>query len=466
MVRKKVREIHHDIRQVRRPGSFARNAAFAFSGTALVTASQILLTPLIARLYGPEVYGAYGIFLGLCMSLSLVADLGFTQAYVLPREEDRFLDLVRGNLLLLAVLFVLLIPVGLSYTPIYRLLPGWRGMGPWFMLLPLGVAAQFLPTLFTQWLARAKAFGRSSTLGGTTNVVLRLFNLVYGWLAKGPAHGLILGEVVVRGASLAAYWQALRPFGVQRLVRGWDLARIRAAWREFRNYPVFIFPERWVALLGLQLPIYMLSNDMAVVGQFGMASGLLLLPLRLFGFSLGTVFNQKAAETWNSAPHDLPRITLRFFHRLLLVGVVPFAVVTVFGDEIFRLFLGNDWHLSGVFAAWLGAFFFFRHLSEPIMNLFNVHRRERRMLVFQTVLLALRGGCLALGWRLDGSNGAILGYALVSALGYLWLCADLLRLAGANWRPPLLRATSALLVSVGLLMALRFVFLHNWFPAV
>lgn len=465
MVLKKVRELGHDLRQVRKPGSFARNAAFAFSGTALVTASQLILTPLVARIYGPEVYGAYGIFLGLCTSLSLVADMGFTQAYVLPREEGRFLDLVRGNLILLAAVFVLLIPIGALYGPIYDVLPGWKGIGPWLLLLPVGMATQFLPILFTQWLVRAKAFGRSSSIGGSTNVALRLFNLGYGWAAKAPAHGLILGEMLVRGISLGVYWRALRSFGVGRILHDWDLRRIRTAWHEYRNYPGYVFPERWVALLGLQLPIYYLSSDPVVVGQFGMASGLLLLPLRLFGFSLGVVFNQKAAETWQTAPEELARITKRFYYRLLLIGLVPFAGIAVFGDVVFEVFLGARWRVSGVFAAWLGGFFFYRLLSEPIINLFNVRRRERRMLVFQAVLLVARIVGLAAGWYWRGSAmDALLAYALASTLGYMWLTADLLRLAGVHWRTPLVRATLAIGMVIALMMLLRSVLLHSWFP--
>ena len=465
MIRKHLSGWKADLGRMRTKGSFARNAAYAFSGTALITGSQLILPPFLARIYGPEVYGAYGIFSSLCMSLAVVADLGYTQAYLLTPREDRFLDLFRGHLLILAALFVLLLPVVALHERIYAWMPGWSGMGAWLWLLPLGMVVQFLPSMCTQWLVRMKAFGRSASIGGGTNLVLRLFNLGYGWLSQGAAHGLILGETLVRGAGIGVYWVALRPFSPGRVLRDWDLSRIRDAWKEFRNCPRYVFPERWVALLGLQLPIYLLSSDPVVVGQFSMASGLLLLPLRLFGFSLGVVFNQKAAETFHRDPADLARITRHFFYRLLATGVLPFAAITVLGDIVFQVVLGGEWRMAGVFAAWLGAFFFFRHLSEPIINLFNVHRRERQMLQFQAVLLGARAVVVSWAAFFHGSVlNAVLAYAVVSALGYVWLTGHLLRLAGVRAVKPLVHAVLVMGASVALLCLLRSTFAGTWFP--
>jgi O-antigen/teichoic acid export membrane protein len=227
MLLKEAREWLHDLRQVRTRDSFARNAMFAFSGTMVVVLSQLLLTPLVARVYSPGVYGIYGIFLQICMNVALVADLGYTTAYMLPRDEEKFLDLVRGNLLFLGSLMLVLVPVVLMKDLVFSFVPSWSGIGNWWYLLPIGVAVQFLPTLFTPWLMREKAFGRSSSLGGATNVVQRLFNLGYGYITKGAAHGLILGDLLVRSLAVGAYVHSLKPFGVFRAFRDFHWPRIR-----------------------------------------------------------------------------------------------------------------------------------------------------------------------------------------------------------------------------------------------
>jgi len=459
-------ELRGELRQVRARGTFARNAAYAFGGTAMVVASQILITPFVARIYGPEVFGIYGIFLNLCMNLALVADLGYTNAYMLPREQDRVLDLARGNLLILGVVIVLMLPICLVRDAVYRWLPSWSAMGGWFYLLPLGVATQFVPVILTAMLLRAKAFGRSSGIGGGTNLVLRLFNLFYGWFSRGAAHGLMLGEVLVRGASIAAYVRALRPHGIGDLLGGFDLRRILAALREYRSYPLYIFPERWIALLGVQLPVFLLSHDPVAVGLFGMAASLLLIPLRLFGFSLGAVFQQKAADIHREDPTGLAPITGRFFDRLMVLAVLPFAAVAVFGDHLFALVLGEPWRGSGVYAAWLAMFFYYRMLSEPIMGLMNVHRREPHLLLFQSLLLLARLGAIALGlYVLRSTDLAIAGYGAVSALAYIVLSAGLLRTSGAAWKRRMLLSLLAMAIALALFMLMRWAIFGTAWPA-
>lgn len=459
------RKLRSDLTGLRTKGSFARHAAQAFSGVALVTLSQVLLTPLIARLYGPESYSVYGIFLALSTNLVLVAELGYTSAYVLPREEDRFLDLARINLFLLGALVVVLIPVCLAKDLVYRLVPDWAVMGDWLYLLPLGVVVQALPIIFTHWLTRARAFGRSAYLGGATNIGLRLFNLGYGALSKGSLTGLIVGELVVRLVAVPFYLWSLVPAGIRRLREPWDRRRMLAVAKEYRRYPLFIFPERWVGLMGMQAPIYLLAGSLTLVGKFTMANGLLLLPLRLLGYSFGNVYLQKAKESWDKGPAELGRVTWELFQRLLLFGLLPFMVLTVVGDHLFGLFLGERWAQAGVMAALLGPFFFFRLLTEPIQTVLNVVRREHVMITFQGIMLVLRWGAMLGVLALTHAPVAgVAAFCVVCTLGQLVLMAIILHHAHAPWRRGVLLAvvpTAAVLLA---LMALRHLLIGSWFP--
>ncbi|MCB0790349.1 MAG: lipopolysaccharide biosynthesis protein [Flavobacteriales bacterium] len=464
-LKRKWREWAGDLRKVRSEGTFARNAMFAFSGTAVVTLSQVLLTPLIARIYGPEAYGIYGIFFTICTNLALAADGGLTLAYVLPRDDEKAMDLMRANFLLVGAVVLALLPLMAMRDLLFQQVPSWRGMGLWFYLIPLGTVAQAVPTMLTQWIARQKAFKRSAALGGGTNLALRLFNLGYGWATRGAMHGLILGEVLIRGLSLVPYVRALYPHHRRALL---ERRSIRTMWRaviEYRNYPLFIFPGRYIALLGQQAPILMLSGDTAVVGQFTLAAGLLLMPLRLIGYSLGTVFQQKAAETRNERPETLARVTHQFHERLFIIGVLPFLCITFFSDLLFRTILGEPWAMSGTFACWMGPFFFFRFLSEPMSTLLNVLRRERAMFAFHSVLLVARIAALLCGlWLLRSSTGAVLVYSGVSVIAFLYFTGRLLAVVGAPWRKIIARDLLVLAVLGGIMALLRWWIMGDAFP--
>ncbi|MCB0794459.1 MAG: hypothetical protein KDB88_06950, partial [Flavobacteriales bacterium] len=202
------------------------------------------------------------------------------------------------------------------------------------------------------------------------------------------------------------------------------------------RYPLYIFPGRYVSLLGQQAPIFLLASDPVAVGQFAFATALLLMPLRLIGYSLSSVFQQKAVETYRTDPNALGPLTRRFQERLFFIGLLPFAVIAFFGDLGFGLVLGEGWRISGIYAAWMSLYFMLRLLSEPIISLLNVLGREQDMLSIHGALLVLRVLGLLVGLHFIGSvHVAVMLYVAISTIGYVGLLAHLYKLVSiARWR--------------------------------
>ncbi len=457
-------QVRHDWKRIRTKDSFARNAFTVFSGNSVVLLSQLLLTPIIARIYGPEAYGIYGLFLALVLNFSSFADLGYSNAYVLPKEDDRFLHLFRLNLSLLGVMVFVATVLAIFKEPLYDLMPGWRPLGSFIYLLPIGLFSYSLSVFFTQWLTRKRAFGTSVYIGSTTTVVLRVFNLVQGLVGKGGSHGLIIGDVVVNGLAVFAYSTAMLKYGIRQLFSGWSWQGISELAIEYSRY-LLTFLERWVSLVGMQLPVFLLIADPVVVGQFALSSSLLLIPLRLLGYSFSTVFIQKAAETVDQDPELLGRITKGLYQRLFWVGLIPFTSMVFFSDIVFSFVLGDVWHDAGVITAYMGLFFFFRLISEPMIAIFYAKRREYVLLVFQSILTVVRLLVMLplLLWDL-GSGPVILGFSVVSALGYLVLGYMLLRATGQAATSLTLRSLSITALMCGLLAVVRFLTIGDWWP--
>lgn len=465
-IRSALEHVRHDLKRIRAKGSFTRNAFTAFGGYSVVLMSQLVFTPIIARVYGPEAYGIYGLFVALVTNLSSFTDLGYSMAYVLPREHDRFMHLFRLNFSLLILLCLLSFIPALLHTRLYALVPSWAPLGPYILLVPLGLFGYGMSTFFTQWLTRERAFKASTIIGTSASVSLRIFNLAYGLLRKGATHGLVLGEVVVNILATVVYWSTMTRFGIKGLFKDWSWRVVREVAVEFKRYPFFIFPEKWVTLVGMQLPVFLLIADPVVVGQFALTSSLLMIPLRLLGYSFSTVYIQKAAETVDSDPLLLGRITRGLYERLFWVGLAPFTAMIFFSDMVFSFVLGDSWHDAGVIAAYMSLFFFFRLMSEPMVTLFYAQRREHRMLIFQSLLTVARLAVMLplVHWGF-GSGTAILGFAVVSALAYLVLGYMLLHAAGEHAARLTMRSLLFTVLACGLFALARFAVVGSWWPA-
>jgi len=464
-IRKALHHIRQDMRRVRTPGSFARNIFDVFSGNSLGMLSQVLLTPIIARLYGPEAYGLYGLFIAVMMNIAAFGDLGYSSAYVLPKEEDRFIDLVRLNMVLLLFVAVAFSTFAFFPDQLFQVLPGCRPLGDRVHLAAPLAVCYTLSVMGTQWLTRAKEFKRSAFTGATIEVSLRILNLAYGLIAKARLNGLILCEVIVRAGIIPLYAFGLRDHGLHRLGSDWNLARLKEIAIAYKRYPLLVFPERWVSLIGMQIPIFFLANDLTVVGHYSLGASLLLMPLRLLGFSMSTVYMQKASEVAHDHPSELKRLTHGLYKRLFWIGIGPFLALIFFSDLAFALVFGEPWRQAGLVTAALGGFFFFRLLTEPLVSIFNIQRREQVMLVFQISLSAARligvYCALQLGY---GALAVILIYGLIGMLGYTVLSIMILNSTQLNGLAITLRSAFVFLSLAACLGALRLALTGPWWP--
>ena len=457
-----------DVKAARQRGSFARNAVFTFSDALVNVLAQLILTPLVARLYGPEPYGVYGLFITIATNLSLIVGLAYPNALVLPRDEDGFQQLARATFALIVGMTLLITPLFMWHEALFRIAPALRVMGHWTYAIPLMVLLLALLQYFNTWATRAKAFSLNAKIGPAANVGLRAVNLAVGTATQGATWGLIAGELIVRTASVGAFLVGLKRHGIRLLGGPYDMAAMKAALREHRSHPLFVFPSRWLALFATQLPLIGLITlgDTRAAGQFTLGSGLLLMPLRLFGYSLAGVFYQKAAEARDAGPQAVASITGRLHARLVMLGLIPFTFITFFGDAVFALVLGDAWTLAGTYTALMGVFYFFRLLSEPLVTLFSVLGKERKMLGFYATAMAVNLGAVLLGTHvLRSAGGMIALFAACNTVLYLDLSMRLLRLAGCEpWRPTV-RAIALTAAACALFAGARYLVLGTFAPA-
>ncbi len=467
-VRRTLRAVKSDLAAAKVKGSFARSALFTFGEGLVNILAQVILSPLVAKIYGPAAYGVYGLFSSITSNLANIAGLGYTPAILLPKEEERAVALYRLNMALVLGLVALTLPFFLIPSLLYRIAPEWSVMGDWCLLVPVMTFVLGANQALIAWAARAKAFSVSAKVNSFTTVGIRAANLVLGLLGSGHMWGLILGDTIARGGSVVAYLISLRRFGLPGARTPASSVRLKEIAAEYKEYPRYVFPARFLNLFALQLPIFGLVSlgDTTVVGHFTLAGAILLMPLRLFGYSLSTVFFRKAAEIGRDDMSKLGDLVRRMYERLRLLGLFPFVSLMFFGDLAFDLVLGHEWKLAGAYCGIMGPFYLFRLLSEPISSVYNAQRDERALFRFNLLLFVLNAAATLIGANLlHDASMTVLLFAAVNAVAYLWQSVSILRLT----RLPGIRMTLTT-IGLGILAAIPLVLLRHaidgtWWPS-
>jgi lipopolysaccharide exporter len=404
--------------------AFARDLFTVMTGTAVAQAIGFALSPVISHLFSPADFGVFGAFSSVAGVIVAGATLEYTQAIMLPKQREDALNLVVVSVLstaaiaTLCLLFCLVAP-----GPIKGLL---KTDSAW-MLVMLGLATvtRGVNQTCQAWCVRVKAFKDTSVSQVVRSVSSSAGQIGMGLLRAGSL-GLVLSNVL---ADLLASVNLVRVLFRDLRTLGHSLrwARMRALAAEYRDFPLYSATQNIINALSLGLPVLLLSHffGLTVAGAYAFGMRILGTPMDFVLTALRQVLFQKACEADHHGQKLLPlyaKATLALF----ALAVVPSLVLLVWGPQIFSAIFGAPWRLAGEFARSLVLWLCFMFCNLPCVLFARIIRIQRRMFVFNLLLLAARTAALVLGGcylsavqtvMLFSGVGAVMNLAFIAVVG-------------------------------------------------
>lgn len=391
-----------------------RNAFAVMSGTAAGQVVVVLFSPLITRIYTPEVFGLQGMFLSLVTILSPAIALRYPMAIVVARNDT---DAQRLAFLSLLIAFAL--SVLLSFLLLVA-------QGPMLLVLgaePLGSLIWFLPlALFCVALRdvadyRAARIGSFRLIGVVTFLQALLANLarVLGGLIAPVA------AVLIAISSIAPSVQAgLLAFGNrhqrQRLM---PLRRPRALalLRRHRDFPFYRVPTDVLNSASQSVPVILLAAlfSPAAAGLYTLTRSVLNLPLNVIGVAIGNVLYARFAELEHARQ---PLMPLLIRATLALAALAPLIVGAAwFAPQVFALVFGEEWREAGHYARWMSLWLGVSIANVPAVRLAPVIRRQALMLVANVIFLIVRILAIVAAFWIGGdAAAAVAAFSVVSLI--------------------------------------------------
>ncbi|GAB2473744.1 hypothetical protein GCM10011375_25460 [Hymenobacter qilianensis] len=271
-------------------------------------------------------------------------------------------------------------------------------------------------TIMNGWYLREKQFVKRSSVEVATALAGRGFTIGYGWWMGGNVAGLLLGEAFNRLTSTISLVTGTLRHSLGMLWRTISWQSMREVAIEYKDFPKYNLPASFINVLSAQLPIFALTTGFGPtpVGLYSFSVSLLELPINLIGNAILPVFWQKATETYQNEPERLSVITLSLFYKLLYMGLIPFGIITVYGDVLFKLVFGHRWEMAGLYTGYLGYYYVFKLMSLATSPIYNILSKQRYILWSNVFLLLMRGLGLAIGLLNNDLNLALLLFGLGS----------------------------------------------------
>ena len=391
---------------------YLKHFAMLFSGTVAGQVLNLASYPLLARIYSPAAFGAFATFVAATAIPSSIACLRFDLAVPTAPNWGRFAILWLCTFISAAAGLICIIGSA-AYWVIVE-----RSFDPFLPLLfGVTISVTGFCLAATLYLMRHDQY-RSTSVSAVARTAATALNQLGLGLLSPTSFSLIVGSVaglVVQAVVLAwSMWVHARPRPPRR-------SSMIALFRRYRRQVAIDIPGTLLAIGSMNMPTFVIAAlfGQRIVGFYGFAQRIAILPLQLFNDSLSQVFFQKAARAHEESGHFWPE--LRFnLSMTSFVSLGTVAGIWLLAKPVVALYLGAQWLPVATMLIVLAPMLGIRSVAYSITPSIFVLRRVHWRFIHFVVEAILHVICYAVA-RSQGMT-AIQYLMLLSALFALeWL---------------------------------------------
>ena len=386
--------------------SFIRNVSILVSGTIIAQVFAVLASPILSRLYLPEQFGEYAIFITIVGLLSTISSLSYEMAIVKQKEEFDANSLFKICLcisLIASILVLLLIFILQLNTHI-----------PFALIIPFGIFLYAINNAMYSLLNRYEMYSQLSKIQALRSAIIVTLQILCGYIGY-THYGLVLGALV---SAIIVFVFSLYKFSesheMETLI---SLKKIKLLLITNSDFPKYGVAQNFVSYISANSPILVLTIyfDLAIVGAYFFAVKLVQIPANVLGAAVKRVFFRKAEVL----KYDLNSLIKLYDKMVLAMTAIIFPIVILwffYAESIFPLVFGEEWINAAILSKWLLIWFGAQFVMAPTRSLFIVYDIQKQLLIFDFLLGLFRLSLLFFLAQTYSATDMIMNYSVFSAI--------------------------------------------------
>jgi O-antigen/teichoic acid export membrane protein len=402
-----------------RSSEFNRNVFTLVFGTSLAQLLTFLMYPLISRLYTPDAFGVFGVFLSVTGMVALIATGRYELSIILPSTKNDAYNLFGLSFLInSAVSLLSLLVVAVIYLSGFHFGSEYNMLQTALWLAPPVIFLTSASNILQNWFIRSKSFKLLSASKIITSIANNGIAVLLGLVSAGfwgLLAGLIVSLLFVTGFFMLNFW---RNNAQKDLTFNKHLCKTLA-----HKYSDFPKANTWHALSDMfqsQGIIYFLAIffSSGTVGLYAFAMRILQAPVMLIVNSFSQVFYQSASERYNRNEDLMPLLKSTVL-KVSAVSLPVMAVLMLFGPDIFALVFSEKWREAGVYARILAPWICIDFIRYAMAQMPVVLGKIRQVLLWSVLGNVIIAISLSTGSLLTGN--IIDSFILLSAAMSIYL---------------------------------------------
>ena len=363
--------------------NFLKSVLTLSAGVVVSQAVALLTTPIISRIYGPDVLGDFSIITSSATIFGVVVCLGLIPAIMVPRENDEAKGICRllakGILLLSFLLFVLLVLLS-GHTRLFNVSINYQAA---CAALCTYLVFNNLSSVCYSYVNRQKLYKVlfwNPSIGTISNAVICIsLGLLgcglWGYLTGTIASSLFLIVHMLKHANPFA-GKISEDYGSIRLLK------------KHKDFALVLLPSELIGTLARQVPVQMLSRfwGSMVLGSYTMCLVILDLPSKFLSSPVNRVFYKEAMDRYHRG-ENIGDFSFRLIKANIKLAIIPIFILVIFGEPIFSFILGTKWAMAGSFASLLGIYKIMSFCNACLNGKYIVINRKKIILYIYIIML-------------------------------------------------------------------------------
>ena len=360
-------------------GSFAANVLTLMTGTIIAQAIPIAISPILTRIYKPEDFGIFALYMSLASIISVIATGQYEIAVMLPeKDEDAFNLVALSVIIAFCVSSITLFALWILNSQIISYI-GNSEISQWLYFIPLTILLTGIYNPLNYWINRKKQYKRLAINRVSQSTASAATNLGMGLNGFG-ASGLIVGGIAGQSIGTAALgWYAWRED--KQKIKLIKKNKVIENAKKYQDFPKFNAIQAFFDSFRLNGIVFLTTNffNLTILGYYSFAIRILQAPLSIIGSSVSQVFYQNAANAHNSKK-DIWIIVKRTIIKLGIITLPIFLIGEFFATDLISIIFGNTWREVGIYIKILLPWVLINFISSPISTIPLILNKQKQFL--------------------------------------------------------------------------------------
>lgn len=366
---------------LRNKSEFTKNILTLMTGTAIAQAIPIAISPILTRIYAPEDFGVFALFVAIISILGNIANAKYELAIMLPKKDEDAINIFAlGFIITCMITFASLILV-IVFNEYFTNFLGNEAIRIWLYFVPIALFFTGMFNILNYFNNRRKNYKDLRNAIILKSIVLSIVQIIVGFVKSG-ASGLISGQIL---SNMFANMKLARNILKDKiLVSKIRKEKIIALAKRYKNFPKYNLPSSFADTFSQQLPFFFITKffSLSINGYFSFAQKIISLPSSFIAKSISQVFFQKISENRNRRIRNL-YILKKTIIKLFIIILPISTILFLFAPTIFTVAFGKEWIKAGEIAKYLSVSLIIIFISSTLSVTLIVYEKLKILAIWQ-----------------------------------------------------------------------------------